>query len=124
MTSVYIVSPVKPLSVSASSTALPTLPTPDWIGPGSSGSRPSSISFFRNDAIFSAMRFVTGVTGLKLAGLSALSVMTMPAIFSGGHGMKGVPILSVGWRIPIGLAFGGRPTSKISCMPDMPVGTV
>ena len=47
-TSVYIRRPVKPLSPSPASTALATLPTPDWIGDREAG-RPAATSSFRKE---------------------------------------------------------------------------
>ena len=86
MTSVYIVSPLKPDADRTLRTALPTEPTPDCIGPGSAGSRPAAISSLRNFTTFSPTFCVAGVTGLNFWGGSSLSVITMAAIFSGGQG--------------------------------------
>ena len=45
-------------------------------------------------------------------------------IFSGGQGRKGVPIRSVGERMFSTRARGGRPISKMSCMPKRSSGSV
>ena len=58
MTSVYMLRPWKPLEARQLSTALPTEPTPDWIGPGFSGRRPAAISCLRNLTTFTPMVLV------------------------------------------------------------------
>lgn len=86
------------------STALPTEPTPDWMGPMDSGSLPASTSPSRNFTTFSPIFAVLSENGLNCCGWSCRSVRTMAAIFSLGQGMYGVPTRSRGSVMGIILA--------------------
>ena len=68
MTSVYIIMFLSPLFARPLSTALPTEPTPDWMGPMLSGNLPAATSPSRNFTTFSPIFAVVALMGLKLCG--------------------------------------------------------